>query len=45
VCAVEAAKRTPICEKALRVGACAGMGAEALACEIPAAARASLAAP
>jgi hypothetical protein len=45
VCAVEAQKRTPLCEKALAVGACAGAGAEALVCEIPAAARAALAAP
>jgi len=45
VCAVDASKRTPICEKALALGACAGMGAEALACEIPAGARAALAAP
>ncbi|HVU51743.1 MAG TPA: hypothetical protein VHL80_13700, partial [Polyangia bacterium] len=45
VCSSDAQKRSPICEKALSVGACAAAGAEALACEIPAAARATLAAP
>jgi hypothetical protein len=45
VCAVDAAKRTPLCGKALSLGACGSAGAEALACEIPAASRAAMLAP
>jgi hypothetical protein len=45
VCAADAQKRSPICEKALSLGACTAAGDDALACEIPAASRAALAAP
>jgi hypothetical protein len=45
VCAVDAHLRTPLCEKARSLGVCASAGADAVACEIPAGARAALAAP
>jgi hypothetical protein len=45
VCAADGRRRTRLGERARALGACAAAGTDALACEIPAASRAALAAP